>query len=214
MQVMLLGATGLVGAATLRRLLADETVARVVAPTRSALDPHSKLENPVLADLRSIGEAVWLGVDAVICALGTTRKKAGSDAAFREIDMAMPLSLAAQSRRAGVPALLYVSSVGADAKSGFLYTRTKGEMEEALRGLGFPSLTIVRPSVITGTRKEQRFFEGLSSQLMTAFEAILPAQYRPNSAEAIAAVLHARALGPVPGISILDSKDIRRLGGK
>lgn len=216
MRLMLLGATGLVGATTLRRLLANDAVDQVVAPTRSALKRHEKLQNPVEADLLDLRRRheVWQELDAVICALGTTRKKAGSDEAFRTIDRDLPLALARQAKESAVPAFLYVSSVGADPSSRFLYPRTKGEMELGLEQLAFSSLAILRPSFIMGDRQESRAFEKLALHALEFFEPIIPAIYKPNSAESIAAVLEAKALAPVSGHAVIDSKEIRKLGGK
>ncbi|MCZ7009906.1 NAD-dependent dehydratase, partial [Salmonella enterica] len=83
MRVMLLGATGLVGGLTLRRLLDDPRCSAVIAPARRPLDlRHAKLENPVLAFDALPAEAGWARVDAVICALGSTIAQAGSREAF------------------------------------------------------------------------------------------------------------------------------------
>src|SRR5580658_8967835 len=73
-RLLLLGASGLVGRAVLQLALEHQEVAAVVAPTRNALASHSKLANPVTAELESLlPQAIesW-SIDAVICALGTT----------------------------------------------------------------------------------------------------------------------------------------------
>jgi uncharacterized protein YbjT (DUF2867 family) len=62
--LMLVGATGLVGGSVLRQALADCAVARVVAPTRRALDRHAKLENPVVDFDALPPDAGWWSVDA------------------------------------------------------------------------------------------------------------------------------------------------------
>src|ERR1700759_3134412 len=78
-KLLLLGATGLVGGEALKLALANDAISEVIAPTRMPLAPRDKLVNPVsprIEELTSI-----LGThrpDAVICALGTTRAKAGS----------------------------------------------------------------------------------------------------------------------------------------
>ncbi|WP_205789956.1 hypothetical protein [Microvirga makkahensis] len=46
--LMLVGATGLVGGATLRQAQGDARVSRVVALTRRPLPRHPKLENPLV----------------------------------------------------------------------------------------------------------------------------------------------------------------------
>ena len=78
MRPLLLGATGLVGRTALKQALAKDAISEVVAPTRRPLVPQNKLVNPVNLRLDELAPRVksW-DVGAVICALGTTKAKAG-----------------------------------------------------------------------------------------------------------------------------------------
>ena len=98
---------------------------------------------------------------ALICALGTTWKKAGRDeAAFRAVDHDLVLATAETAKRAGVPNMVVVSAAGADARSKSLYMRVKGETEEALSRVGFKRLDILHPGLLRGTRTDDlRFAE-------------------------------------------------------
>src|SRR6266403_4925401 len=117
--VLLLGGSGLVGGESLRLALAHDGVTRVVAPTRHPLPAHPKLVNPVSSTLLSLlPEVAGWKIDSVICALGTTRKKAGSDEALRQIDYELPLSFARASRAAGAATFAVVTSIGASPSSG------------------------------------------------------------------------------------------------
>jgi len=207
--LLIVGATGLVGRAVLRLALADPAIARVVAPTRRTLDlRHEKLVNPVVDfEALPVG-AEWWAVDAVICTLGTTIKKAGSRAAFREVDYDYPLVVARFARTAGVATYALVSSLGANAKSRTFYLRTKGETERDLAGAGFASLTVVRPSLIGGERDERRWGEALGLQLFTALGPVLPRRYRIVLAERIAARLLASVISAQPGVRIVESEAI------
>lgn len=207
--VVLLGASGLVGSVVLRRLIAADHVSRVVAPTRTPLRANPKVTNLVVPDLLELLEMdVWRSVDAVICVLGTTRHAAGSEGAFRRIDRDLTVALAKKAREMGVPAFGYVSSLGADPQSRFLYTRTKGEVEQALSGVGFPSLTIIRPSLISGDRPQSRLYERAAIGLLNLLSPLLPASLRPNRAESIASALVDRALNPRPGQTVIRSQDL------
>jgi uncharacterized protein YbjT (DUF2867 family) len=95
MRLLLLGATGLVGRTALKQALAKDAISEVVAPTRRPLVPQNKLVNPVSLRLDELAPRVksW-DVDAVICALGTTKAKAGSEEAFRYVDYTLPLVFA------------------------------------------------------------------------------------------------------------------------
>ena len=205
----LLGASGMVGSLALRQLIAEENVQRVIAPTRTPLRANPKVVNPVLPNLLVLLEMdIWTSVDAVICTLGTTRQKAGSDEAFRRIDRDLPLALARKAREMGVPAFGYVSSLGADPKSLFLYSRTKGEVEQALSGMNFPSLTIIRPSLISGDRQQSRFMERAATGFLNVLSPLLPARVRPNRADIIASALVDRAVNPRAGQTAIRSKDL------
>ena len=78
---LLAGTTGLVGAAALNLLLADDRVTQVMAPTRRALSPHPKLLNSIVDSTSVPYDAGWWAADGAICALGTTRAKSRSAAA-------------------------------------------------------------------------------------------------------------------------------------
>ncbi len=207
--LLIAGATGLVGRAVLRLALADAAITRVVAPTRRAPEwRHEKLSNPVVDFAALPADAAWWRVDAVICTLGTTIKKAGSQAAFREVDYVYPLAVAWLARAAGARAFALTSSMGANAKSGAFYLRTKGETERELAALGFESATIVRPSLIGGERDERRWAEAWGLRIFSAIGPVLPRRYRVVPAERIAATLLAAAGEARPGVRIVESEAI------
>jgi uncharacterized protein YbjT (DUF2867 family) len=56
------------------------------------------------------------------------------------------------ARQHGACAFALNSATGANPRSRFFYDLSKGEVVEANRGIGFPSLTIVRPALIRGNR--------------------------------------------------------------
>lgn len=101
MRLLLLGATGLVGRTALKQALAKDAISEVVAPSRRPLVPQNKLVNPVNLRLDELAPRVksW-DVDAVICALGTTKAKAGSQEASV---MSTIHSLLSSRRRPTVP---------------------------------------------------------------------------------------------------------------
>ncbi len=60
------------------------------------------------------------------------------------------------ARRRGATRCVVVSALGADTGSRFFYSRVKGETEAALARLDYPSLTLLRPSLLDGKRSESR----------------------------------------------------------
>ncbi|RMN83360.1 NAD-dependent epimerase/dehydratase family protein, partial [Pseudomonas syringae] len=130
--ILLAGATGLTGEHLLDRLLSEPTVSRVLAPTRKPLAEHSHLENPI-GELATLLPTLSGRVDIAFCCLGTTIKQAGSQEAFKAVDLDMVTAFASRARELGARHLLVISAVGADPASSTFYNRVKGEMEQALR---------------------------------------------------------------------------------
>jgi uncharacterized protein YbjT (DUF2867 family) len=206
-RLLIAGATGLVGSHVLAEALADARVVSVVAPTRKALAKHPKLTNPVSPEPFST-DADWWKVDGAVCTLGTTRADAGSAAAFRAVDLELQLKVAQQARRHGAERFALTSSMGADPKSRFLYLRTKGELEAALDELGWPSLTIVRPGAILGSRGTMRLGERLTAGALRLIGPVLPKAYRGNPAAEIARTLLEAAVNGPPGKRIIKAGEI------
>jgi len=180
MKVLILGATGLVGRNALAQALAQPTVTQVIAPTRKLLTKQDKLMNPVAPNLELLLPKVtgW-EPNAVICATGTTIKKAGSKEAFRSVDHDLPFSFARLAPQAGTQNFALVSAIGASVDSSFFYARVKGELERDIREIGFRSLTILRPSILEGERDEVRLAESLVLKLST-FPCESPSETIPS----------------------------------
>ena len=154
------GASGLVGGFLIKALIEAPDYARVYALTRRPLGKeHSKLANRIVIFERMAEQLKGLTAHDAFCCIGTTIAEAGSQEAFREADVDAVLLFAQAARAAGASRFVVVSSVGADSKSKKFYLRTKGEMEEAVSGLGFPSVDILQPSLLLGPRKEVRVLE-------------------------------------------------------
>lgn len=204
--LLILGATGLVGQQLLAQALVHPDVARVVAPTRRPLPPHPRLFNPQPDFTALPTDAPWWQADAVLCALGTTLKLAGSKAAFRAVDHDLVLLSAQCARRAGTPAFVLNSSLGASARSGSFYLQVKGQAEEALSAVGFVSLTFVRPSLLAGgPRPDARPGEALGLWFARWLRPIIPPRYRAVPVAAVARAMLAQGLQAVPGTWTIES---------
>lgn len=205
--LLICGATGAVGRQVLSAALIDPRIEKVVAPTRSALPPHAKLLNPVInfADLPLNAE--WWKVDAVVCALGTTMKAAGSPEAFAFADRDLPIQIAKLARESGATRFALNSSLGANIKGNF-YLRTKAQAETGIRSIDYPNYTIVRPSLIDTKRSEFRTGEFLGIIAARALKYLIPRRYRPVKAEQIARTLLESVLTAPPGEYIIESEQI------
>ena len=206
--LLLLGATGVVGTEVLALALANPQIVRVVAPTRRPLPTHSKLDNPVVDFAKLPPDAPWWSVDAVVCALGTTLKLAGSEARFVEVDRDWPVQVARLARLAGATRFALNSSLGANAQSRGLYLKTKGQAEEAIGQLNYPSYTIVRPSLIDAHRTESRPGEAIGLWVAHALRPLIPMQYRAVRPERIASVLLQGVLTGQAGVQVIESRQL------
>lgn len=205
--ILLAGASGLTGEHLLDRLLSEPTVARVLAPSRRALAEHPHLDNPQ-GELLDLLAQLNGPIDTAFCCLGTTLKQAGSQEAFRAVDHDLVLAFARRARELGARHLLVISALGADPASAVFYNRVKGEMEQALRAMDWPQLTIVRPSLLLGARQEFR----LGERLAAPFIRWLPGKYRGIKATVLARALWRLALEENNGIRVIESGQLRRLG--
>ncbi len=208
MRLLLVGATGLVGRHVLARALGDERVEAVAAPARRALPQHAKLLAPVVDFDRLPAEAEWWRADAVLCALGTTIRTAGSQAAFRKVDHDYPLAVASLAKARGATTFVLNSAMSADPTSRFFYSRVKGEVERDLAALEFRSLTLVRPGLIGGRRSEPRPAERVGSTVLGLLGPVLPKALRINPAERIAQVMLDAALAGRPGTRVIRSAEL------
>lgn len=185
------GATGLVGRELLQGLLADDTVAAVHALVRRPLALRHPRLTTHLVDFAAL--PALPAVDEAYLALGTTIKVAGSQPAFRAVDLDANLAVARAARAAGAVRLGVVSAMGASARSRIFYNRVKGELEEAVAGLGFTGIVIARPSFLLGDRKAlgqpERGGEKIAERVGRWFDPVLPANLRPIRAADVARAL-------------------------
>ncbi|WP_120076627.1 NAD(P)H-binding protein [Aurantiacibacter odishensis] len=153
-RILLVGATGLIGRTIIARSpdiggISLQGLARREIP----FPPGVRMELVLAKSDEWPGIITQLEPDAIISALGTTRKKAGSDEAFREVDHDLVLEVGKAAKAAGVKNFVQVSSVGADPFSRNAYLKVKGEAEKDLRALKLRRLDILRPSLLRGQRQ-------------------------------------------------------------
>lgn len=206
-RILLAGATGLTGEHLLDRLLSEPTISRVLAPSRAPLAEHPHLDNPVGA-LAELLPSLEGPIDSAFCCLGTTIRQAGSQEAFRAVDHDLLLAFARRARELGARHFLVISAMGANPGSSVFYNRVKGETEAALRAMDWPQLTIARPSLLLGPRREFRLGERLAAPLLRW----IPGKYRGIEAAVLARALWRLALEEGEGVRVVESDELRRLG--
>jgi len=207
-----IGATGLVGEQLVQMLLEDKNFGKVRIFVRR--DPgitHPKLESKIVD---FVDKKTWenhLKGDVLFSTLGTTLKQAGGKEKQYEIDFTYNLNFAQKAKENGIENYVLVSSVGASAKSGIFYSRMKGELDEAVSKLGFKNLAILRPSSLTGDRKERRIAEVISIPVATFITRLIFKKYRPISDKTVAKAMINAVLKSASGKTIWEADEVFNL---
>lgn len=209
---ILIGSTGLTGYHLLRKLISSDAYNKVICFVRQS----SKLSHPKLTqhivdfDKPESYQDLIEGND-MFCCLGTTIKKAGSQEAFEKVDLHYPLQFAKMGAMKGVKHFSIMSSIGANPQSNNFYLRTKGKCEEGLRILPFQSVSIFRPSILIGNRKEFRLGEIIGKYAMRGLSVFMVGKlrkYRPIKSKDVACAMFRIAQENTVGFHVYESNEI------
>ena len=191
-QVILFGATGLIGSQVLQFLLNDSYFENIIAITRNpVLIKHKKLKvrHINFSNLKEIEDCIK-GSSFVFSAIGTTQSKVkGDKKLYRESDFDITYNIGRACQTHCIEKFLFISSSGADSSSLNFYLKLKGEVEEVVSKLNLKSLIILRPSLLLGSRNEFRFGEKIAQIIMPLFSAFLPSHFKPISSMSVAKVM-------------------------
>ncbi len=202
---LIAGASGLVGSEILRGLLADPACQAVHSIGRRPVDVrHARLTQQVV-DFTALPQLPPL-TEAYI-ALGTTLRQAGSKTAFRAVGFDAFIAVAFAALASGATKLGVISAMGADSSSAIFYNRVKGEMEQALQGMGFEVLVIARPALLAGDRaalnQPTRTGESIGLRALRWIAPAVPKNYRPVSAANVATALRTFVQSSPHGIHVV-----------
>ena len=180
MKALIIGATGATGKDLVNILLQDNKYSAVVIFVRRSTGIiHPKLQEIItdFNDLERVADNIH--GDVWFSCLGTTLKAAGSKEKQRAIDYAIPASFAAIAKRNGIPTVVLLSAYGASVKSNIFYSKLKGELEDTIDQLAFPSYIIFRPGLLV--RKDtDRAGEKLSAAVLHFLNRIgMAKKFRP-----------------------------------
>ena len=162
---MVVGSTGLIGRSLVHQLI--EGGEPVMALTRGdQITSNSILEYvKVNFDALELNSELFSDIKDIYICLGTTIKKAGSKETFQKVDIQYCIDVAREAEKNGVRNLSIITSVGSDSRSSNFYLKTKGLIEEQISGLDFDSISIHRPGLLIGSRKEARAGESIGQIL-------------------------------------------------
>jgi uncharacterized protein YbjT (DUF2867 family) len=213
MKVLLLGSTGLVGGEILKELFKNtKQIEEIILLGRRFDGTENPLLRKIKTDFNNLDElASEIKADIVICALGTTIKKAGSQENFRKTDFEYPYRVAEIAKANGASSYILISSIGANPESRVFYTKVKGETEKAISGLGYNSFNALRPSMILGDRKEFRLGEKAGQIIMKLLYYFIPPRYRPIRAREIASAAIKIMQMQKPGNNVFESDELKNI---
>lgn len=173
MTALVIGATGLVGTELVAQLLLNDQFKEVkIFSRRTANNNHPKLKE-YLIDFNDVRQ--WRNLvqgDVLFSALGTTLKQAGSKGAQFKIDYTYQYQFAKAAFENGVKQYVLVSAAYASPRSKIFYSKMKGILEKDVQKLLFDQITILRPGMLTGNRKEKRFGEKLGTPILNMLQHI------------------------------------------
>lgn len=215
-KVLLLGATGLIGGSAVR-LLANagfdvHIVVRQETQTVAGVTAH------VAPPAQWPALVTELGARSVISCLGTTMRQAGSQAAFAAVDLDLVCAIANAAKAGGAKHFVAVSSVGASAESANFYLKTKGQMEAAVRAIGFERCDFLRPGLLRGVRGgERRFGERIGIMLSPLTDMLMMGplrRYQSVLADDVAKAICQLVINSGPGMHVHENEAIQLLAAK
>ncbi len=187
MQAIVLGATGATGRDLLSVLLQDTffTAVHVFARRHPGIT-HNKL---VIHIIDFDDPTSWrdnVEGDVLFSCLGTSKKEAGSKEEQWKVDYVYQYEFAKIARTNGVWAYMLVSSSMANKNSSFFYLRMKGELEDAVRKIGFSFIQIFHPPLLE-RKQHRRLSETIFIQALRGMHAFgLGKQLRTMPTEVLA----------------------------
>jgi uncharacterized protein YbjT (DUF2867 family) len=178
---LVIGASGLTGSFVVEELLRDPSFKLVRVLVRKNLQINDpKLQQTIVNfnDINDYAEKFGFG-DVIFCCIGTTQKKVkGNNIAYEKIDFDIPINAARMGIVNKFKKFLIVSAVGANENSSNFYLKLKGKTENALQQFSFESISIFRPSILLGNRKETRPAEKIMQGIMKFMSGLFFGSYK------------------------------------
>ena len=187
---LIFGSSGLIGIQLLELLVNNDKYSKIKLFVRSeTYNSNSKIEN-IKTDFNKLEnhKDSIVGDDCFFC-IGTTRKNTPNKNEYIKIEYELPVKVAKIAKENSINSFTYVSSLGANSNASGLYLKNKGQTEEELKKLNFSKLSIMRPSILLGNRRENRIGEKIVIFVMKIFSPLFAGKmkkYKPIKVENVA----------------------------
>ena len=214
MKAIIIGATGATGKDLVDLLLKDTAFDAISVFVRRPLTISDPMIETHIVDFENIDS--WkseIRGDVLFSCLGTTLKAAGSQEAQWKVDYDYQFNFAKAAHENGVPTLVLMSSMGADPRSSIFYMKMKGQLEEAVRLLGFRNVIIVRPPSLI-RRGTDRFGEKVGVFVLKLLNKVgIMRSMAPMSTETVARAMLVSGLH-AQGQQVFESRELRMMAGE
>lgn len=214
---VVVGATGLVGGNLVRLLIKNNDFEKIIVVSRRPFNGQNQKVINKVVNFEDNDDLVnsFEKADVIFCTVGTTQKKVGgNEAAYRKVDYDIAFNMAKTGIQKRVEQFILVSAVGADRNASNFYLRLKGEVEEAISSLGYPSLYILRPSILLGKRNEFRLGETIGKAVMRSASFLFfgaMRKYYPVKAKELAQAMISATKEKKPGVHMLYYDEMMKL---
>ena len=187
---LIFGSSGLVGSHLLDLITQDNNYSKIKLYVRSEPKKVNSKFEIIKVDFNKLEDYKDSinGDDCFFC-IGTTRKNTPDKNEYIKVEYNLPVSVAKIAKLNSVNNFIYISSLGANPNATSLYLKNKGKAEEELVKLNFTNLSILRPSILVGNRKENRFGEKIGIFAMKTFSPLFfgnMKKYKPINVENVA----------------------------
>ncbi len=214
MTAIIIGATGATGRDLVDLLLQDTAFDAIHVFVRRPLAISDPMIETHLVDFDQID--FWksgIRGDVLFSCLGTTLRAAGSQEAQWKVDYDYQFNFAKAAHENGVPTLVLMSSMGANPQSSVFYMKMKGQLEEAVKLLGFSNTIIVRPPSLI-RRNSDRWGEKVGVMALKMLNKVgILRSMKPLSTEAVARAMLTCSLH-MKGQQVVESRELRMLAGE
>lgn len=208
---MVIGATGAVGSALVRELLASPRCAGVTIVTRRAAGmfanaPGAAKLTQRLMDMDRLelsARESAAGCEVAFCTMGIGQPRKVSREEFWKVDVEYAGAFARACKAAGVRHMSLLTSVGANPTSRAYYLRAKGSVEAAYRGLGFERLSCFRPCLLVTRETRYGLQDRLTQLLFPRVSRFLPSRFHEIRVEDLGRAMRLNAERDGSGVEVL-----------
>jgi len=187
---LIFGSSGLVGSHLVSLIIKNNNYNKIKLFTRSETTVANYKIEIIKTDFNNLEnhKDSIIGDDCFFC-IGTTRKNTPDKNEYIKIEYNLPVEVAKIAKGNSVESFTYVSSLGANPNASSLYLKNKGQAEKTLKQLNFRKLSVMKPSILLGNRRENRIGEKIGIFVMKSFSPLFfgkMKKYKPIKVENVA----------------------------